>query len=288
MIRPLLLLALALAAAPLSAQRPRARPDSPPPTPLVLPDYADHAALVLAAPVIADATIRAAAQLKPAEAPGLPAGFARFYVTADIAALIRGPDGLPARITYLADVPLDARGKPPKLGKRRVLLFGRTLAGRAAMLQLVARDGQRWWTPGADARVRGIVREVVAADAPPEITGVGRAFHVAGTLPGEGETQVFLPTVDGRPVSLSVLTRPESGRAWSVALSEIVDEAAAPPARDTLLWYRLACSLPRRLPDASVAGADPADAEAARADYAFVIASLGPCAGPVSGGGGPG
>src|SRR3546814_1145016 len=40
----------------------------------------------------------------------------------------------------------------------------------------------------------------VAADAPPVITGVGCAFHVPGSLPGEGETQIFLATADGSPV----------------------------------------------------------------------------------------
>ena len=32
----------------------------------------------------------------------------------------------------------------------------------------------------------------------------------------------------------------------------IVDEAAAPPARETLLWYRLACALPQSLPPQSI------------------------------------
>ncbi|HYZ48303.1 MAG TPA: hypothetical protein VE567_05345, partial [Sphingomonas sp.] len=57
----------------------------------------------------------------------------------------------------------------------------------------------------------------------------------------------------------------------------IVDEAAKPPARDTLLWYRLACGLPRALPDEAVADLDGAAAEAARADYGYVLEQLGPC-----------
>jgi hypothetical protein len=62
-----------------------------------------------------------------------------------------------------------------------------------------------------------------------------------------------------------------------VALSEIVDEAAAPPARETLLWYRLACALPPSLPNASIAALPLADAEAAREDYRFVLSQLGAC-----------
>src|SRR5207253_7979853 len=106
---------------------------------------------------------------------------------------------------------------------------------------------------------RRIAADLVAADTPPTITGIGNAFHVPGALPGEGETQIFLTTADNRPVSLSILRRPGEQPRWAVALSEIVDEAAAPPARDTLLWYRLACSLPAALPAASTASLAPPD-----------------------------
>jgi hypothetical protein len=62
-----------------------------------------------------------------------------------------------------------------------------------------------------------------------------------------------------------------------VALSEIVDEAAAPPAPNTLLWYRLACGLPRSLPRQSLAEADAEGAAAIQADYRLVLERLGPC-----------
>ncbi|MEJ8631589.1 hypothetical protein P0F65_21095 [Sphingomonas sp. I4] len=74
-----------------------------------------------------------------------------------------------------------------------------------------------------------------------------------------------------------MLRRPGEERRYAVALSEIVDESAAPPARDTLLWYRLACALPASLPDRSTASLSPEDAEAAREDYRFVLRKLGPC-----------
>ncbi len=239
--------------------------------------YAEVADRVIAAPAIIDATIREASRLKPEEAPGIRPGFARFYVVADVAALIRGPAGLSSRLSYIADVPLDSRGKAPKLKKMRVLLFARPVTGRAAEVQLVSLDGQRPWTPALDALTRSIAREVLAADAPPTVVGLGNAFHVAGSLPGEGETQIFINTTDGRPVSLSILRRPGEQPRWAVALSEIVDDAARPPERDTLLWYRLACGLPRALPDRSVASMEPADAAIAREDYAFVLNALGPC-----------
>ena len=241
------------------------------------PSYADLADLVIAAPVIADATIRSTARIKPAEAAGLQPGFTRYYVTADVAALLRGAQGIPPRIGYLLDVAPDAAGKLPKLKKQRVLLFARTVAGTPDQLQLVAPDAQLDWTPTTDARVRAIAHATLAADAPPRITGIGNAFHVPGALPGEGETQVFLTTANGAPVSLSVLRRPGERRRWAVALSEIVDDAARPPEPDTLLWYRLACALPRQLPEQSTVALAAEDAALAREDYAFVLTALGPC-----------
>jgi hypothetical protein len=125
--------------------------------------------------------------------------------------------------------------------------------------------------------VRRIARDAVAPNAPPAVTGLGNAFHVPGALPGEGETQIFVQTANGAPISLSILRRPGEERRWAVALGEIVDDAAAAPARDTLLWYRLACGLPRTLPATSLADEDPANVAAARDDYRFVLNQLGPC-----------
>ena len=272
LIRPLLPLALPLAliAAAAPAQQP------PPPGPAASASYADIADLVLAAPIIADATIRSTTRLKGTDAAGVPPGATRLYVEADVTALIRGAGGLPPRIGWLYDVVPDGRGRLPPFKKARVLLFARA-APVPGQVQLVAPDAQAGWTPDLDARVRAVARAALAADAAPRITGVASAFHSAGALPGEGETQLFLATADDRPVSLSVLRRPGERPRWAVALAEIVDEAAAPPARDTLLWYRLACFLPRALPPRATADAAPADADAARADYAFVLEQLGPC-----------
>jgi hypothetical protein len=239
--------------------------------------YADTADLVLAAPLVVDAAIRSATRIKGPEAAGATPGTARFYIEADVVALIRGTTAIPPRIGYLADVPLDSRGRVPKLKKLRVLLFARPVEGRPDQVQLVKPDAQRDWTPAAEAQTRAIVQAALASDAPPVVTGVGNAFHVAGSLPGEGETQIFLTTADNRPVSLSILRRPGEQPRWAVALSEIVDDAAAPPQRDTLLWYRLACTLPPALPDRSTASLAPVDATAAQDDYRFVIDRLGPC-----------
>jgi hypothetical protein len=240
------------------------------------PSYADYADLAVAAPVVAKAQITQATALGAKQAAGVPAGFRRFYIEAKVIGLIRGENGISPTISYLYDAPLDQKGKAPKLKKRQVLVFAQPGA-RPGQLQLVARDGQIDWTPAADSSVKAVVSELLGQDAPPRIVGVGDAFHVAGTIAGEGETQIFLKTEDGQPVSLSIISRPGQQAQWAVALGEVVDEAAAAPKRGTLLWYRLACGLPAALPIASTRTLGVMEAEAAKRDYAIVRNGLGQC-----------
>jgi hypothetical protein len=240
--------------------------------------YADAADLALAAPVIAQVRIAEAEALKDEQAAGVPPGLARFYVAADMVSLIRASGPLPARVAYLIDLPRDARGKAPKLRKGTdFLILAAPVPGRPSELRLVAPDAQIPFTAAEAERLRAIVREAAAPAPPPRISGIGKAFHVPGAIPGESETQIFLQTADGRPVSLSVLRRPGQTPQWAVALSEIVDESAAPPAPGTLLWYRLACTLPPRLPAQSLGEADADGAAAIQADYRLVLDRLGPC-----------
>ncbi len=240
-------------------------------------NFADVADLFLAAPVVASARIVEAIPVpQSANTPNRPATI-RYYLVADVVALIRGTGGVSPRVSWIADMPLDSRGKPPKLKKLQVLLAALPVAGRPAELRLAARDAMVPWSAALEARVRRVIASGLAADAPPRVTGISSAFHSPGNLPGEGETQIFLTTDIAQPVSINVLRRPGQATSWAVSLGEIVDEAARAPARDTLGWYRLACFLPRVLPVAAVADLSASDAAAARADYAFVLEALGAC-----------
>lgn len=241
------------------------------------PPYAQLARLALDGDIVLDATIRSAARIPPAEAVGLAPGHVRFYITADVGALIRANGPLPARVGYLVDVPFDPRGRAPNLKRQRVVAFARAVAGRPDQVQLLTPDAQFPWTPALDQRVRGVVRDVIAPDAPPAVTGIGNAFHVPGTLPGEGETQIFLKTANGNPVSLLILRRPGEKKRWALSLGDIIDEAGGAPQRDTLAWYRLACGLPETLPDTSLQSQDEENATIAREDYGFVRQQLGRC-----------
>lgn len=242
-----------------------------------LPSYSTIARQVLAAPLIIDARVRSAVLIRGAEAGNVAPGRARFYIEADVLALIRGTDSVPLRLGYVADVALDTRDKPPKLKKQRVLLLARPVPSRTDQIQLIDLDGQRLWSAELDALVRRVTREALAVNAPPAISGVGNAFHVPGSLPGEGETQIFLQTANNAPVSLQILRRPGEQPRWSVSLGDIVEENGGPVQPDTLLWYRLACGLPRALPAVNIDSEDPTNAAVAQEDYRFVLQSLGPC-----------
>lgn len=240
--------------------------------------YADLADLSLQAPVAAHVRIAKASRLKGADAAGVPAGTTRYYVEADVLSLIRGRNGLPARIRYLADVPADSAGGAGKLRKKEEYLIFASSEGLApGEVRLVAPDAQLPYDAATAPRVRAILGEALAANPAPRITGIGRAFHVPGSLPGESETQIFLQAADGRPVSLTVLRRPGETPRWAVSLTEIVDEAAAAPKPESLLWYRLACTLPASLPQQSFAEADPAAVPAIQADYRLIRDALGAC-----------
>ncbi|MDF8332887.1 hypothetical protein [Novosphingobium cyanobacteriorum] len=239
--------------------------------------YADLVDLALPADFVAKVQVRKASRLKPADSPGIAPGRVRFYIEATTQALLIGP-ATGESVRFLADVPLDAKGKPPKLNKLPVLVLARTVPGKPADLALVAPDAMLPWSAELEQKLRAILTEMVQPDAPPHITALREALHVPGNLAGEGETQLFFATEGGKPVSLSIIRRPGMDTTWGVSFSEIVDQAARPPAPESLAWYRLACSLPATLPDRANISPSAQLRRVAAEDYAQVVRELGPCA----------
>lgn len=236
--------------------------------------YVELADMALGARLVLAATIVDATPLKGENAAGVPAGKTRYLIEATVTGLLAGQASPPPQVRYLVDLPADLR--KPRLKGVAVLLLAAPGA-KPGDITLVGPRGQVPRTPENEKRLRAILTEAVSREAPPAITGIGRAFHVAGTLPGEGETQIFLRTADHRPISLSILRRPGEEPRWAVALSELVDASAKPPQPDSFLWYRLACGLPRTLPAEALDGAEPADRDQAVADYKLVLDALGSC-----------
>lgn len=246
--------------------------------------YADLADLAATAPITLRGQIKSATQLKADRAPGLAAGHARFYVESQIIAPIRTVGPMASTVNYLVDLPLSSDGKAPKLRKKQpVLIFAQPVAGNlpgsfsTSSIRLIAPDAQLPWDSATEAQVRAILSEAVQRGAPPKITGIANGFHVPGSLPGEGETQLFLDTASGEPVSITILTAADGSRRWSAAFGEVVDDRNPRPRTATLGWYRLACGLPAQLPIEKLGGTAPEDRRRAAADYGFVMRELGQC-----------
>lgn len=239
--------------------------------------YSDIADLVVISPLIIDTTVRNVQKLSAEQSVNVPATLLRVLIEADVMALIRGDGGTTPRVRFLLDIPKDAKGKIPKLKKQRMFLFGRPVAGRPGEIQLSKPNALALFSTANDTLIRAITNEAVQIAAPRRISSVASAFHSAGTVLGEGETQIFLRTDNDQPLSLTVLSRPGQQKQWAVSTAEVIDASATAPQRLTLLWYRLACGLPRSLPSERVEGANNEDTARAQADYKFVIDALGPC-----------
>ncbi|MDG5748198.1 hypothetical protein P8Q88_08390 [Qipengyuania sp. XHP0207] len=259
--------AAALAAVPSAAQE----PTSPALT------YADIVDLADTAPLVVRAEIRDQATVEPERSPGLEPGHVRLYVEARTTALIAGTAPVGESLRYLVDLPLTEKGKAPKLKKQDVLLFARPVPSSPGTIQLVEPDAQFAYSePFADS-VRSVLASLLSPTAPPRVTGVRDALAVEGTLVGESETQLFLDTEQDGPVSVTVVRRPDQAPRWGVSWTEIVDQAARPPRRETIEWYRLACFLPESLPGEANLSTDPRARQLAERDYALVLEQLGDC-----------
>jgi hypothetical protein len=239
--------------------------------------YADIADLVTVAPMIVDAQIAQTSKVAPEQAIGVPANLQRMIITANVLALIRGQQGVASQVKFLLDVPKDAKGKIPKLKKARFFIMGSNVAGRPGEIRLVRPGALVTYSPANDAMVRAITQEAVQIDAPQKVTGIASAFYSPGTIVGDGETQIFLTTEKNQPMALSITSKAGQPKIWLASTSEVIGESATAPKRFTLLWYRLACGLPRELAPELVESADSATAASAQADYKFVVDQLGPC-----------
>jgi hypothetical protein len=234
------------------------------------PDFAVVADLTSAAPVIVTARIARAERRPDRDSPGLPPGRARLLITAAVDSAIVAPSVVPAELSWLWDAPLDARGKLEKRKNLAVMAWV-GVPDPDGKTRLIATNAQQPWTESLDATVRGIATEQKSGTVP-VFTGIANGFRADGTVPGESESQFFLNTSNGRGATLVVTTRPGMPMRVAVARGDVIDESAVSVKTGSLLWYRLACSLPAELPPAA-GGEDPALA----ADWRAAIASLGPC-----------
>jgi hypothetical protein len=239
--------------------------------------YADVADMVLAAQFIVHVRVKSAKKISGKASVSAIPGRKRMLVAGDVVTLIRGEGGIPPRITWLVDLAPDASGRFPKLPKADLILLGRSVPGQPTEVQLIAPDAQLFLNSQAGQRVRTIITDAVGPTAPPVVTGITDAFYTPGPVEGEGQSQIFLSTASERPISIGVERRPGMVPVWSLYLTETTSDGVAPPRRDSLLWYRLACVLPATLPAEAVVGQDSDSARHAAEDYRFVRDQIGVC-----------
>ena len=239
--------------------------------------YADVAGLVEDAGIVAVVEIRKQAEVDAARAPGLAAGSTRLYLEAETQALLAAPVPVGQELSFLADLPLTGRNRAPKLKRQRFVIFADAVPGRAGQLQLVEPDAMFPADPAFEARLREVIGQFAGSDVPPPVTGVRDVLYTPGNLAGESETQMFVETETSLPASISVIRRPGMAPQWGVSWSEIIDQSATAPAPDSPGWLRLACGLPRELPNDAFLTPPGSDRQRARADYQVVLDSLGPC-----------
>lgn len=237
------------------------------------PSYPDLVELSKRAGMVIKARVQTISRLDPAQVRNPTALHDRFYAEAQTEALIYGRQGIGASLRYLVDLPLDR----PELSGRDVLLFAWRVPGKASDIKLVDPTAQILWSPAQEARLRSILTELVVPGAPSPVTRVRELMFVPGNLAGQGQTQIFLDTRDGRGAVITVRHQPGYAPNWSASFSQVAAGTGAPPARDSLAWYSLACFLPAYLPDAANVSRSSAKQEQALDDYRMVVSSLGSC-----------
>jgi hypothetical protein len=229
--------------------------------------YAALARAFADAPLVARVKVTQAQEIKPPPSPDK----VRYFAQTSVTTLLRAPAAQPPILKLLTDLPLDSRGKRPKIGKAEWLIAARPAGSD---VQLLAPPLA--WSADAEARVRAIIAAATAPGAPGVVRRISGAFYSPGNVPGESETQIFIDYANGTKGSLSVLRRPNAAPQWHASVGEVASDSP-PPAKDTLGWYRLACGLPKTLPDAALGDLDDAGRTAARTDYQYVLTQLGVC-----------
>ncbi|MCG2841333.1 hypothetical protein L6Q21_10105 [Sandaracinobacter sp. RS1-74] len=237
--------------------------------------WTDYADLALASPVVLVGAVDRVDRLSKKDAPDVPPGQVRALVQAKLQTALKAPSLLPEGAAWLWQGAAGAKGRPPFAREDRLLVFARPMAGGARpevqALQLVSNAGQQPWTVEAEAQVRAILKEAQQPGALGlMVTGVADGFHTQGDVPGTSESQFFLRTEGGRPLTLVVRRSPGREPEVRASAGDLV-ERAVPIQPRTLLWRALACGLPAELPPAL------AGQEGLAGDYRLAREAIGAC-----------
>ena len=177
--------------------------------PAQAPTYADLVAMAMAADTVAIVAVEDQIAFPEERAPDVPPSHIRLYLESLTQSLLSGPQAVGAQLAFVVDQRREPDGDAPDLEDRRFLVFGDLSQSQPGALQLLSSDSMLPAGPQLEARVRRVLTQLAAADVPPAVTGLRDVISVPGNLVGESETQMFVETDTGAPVSLTVIRRPE-------------------------------------------------------------------------------
>jgi hypothetical protein len=271
-IYPLLLGAATAFASPLAAQ---------PVGTTAVTAYPVAARLYLSSPVVARALVKGQSKLGKKEAaalPPLPPSQGRAMLEVELQGVLKAPDALPAKLKFLWQGPLDAKGKVPGFKKQTLLLFLSTATANGITgYGLTDVNSVRTWTAAEEAQLRAIA---AAAQDPAQrglaIKGVRTTFV---TVPENGDSDPFVhilfATQSGAPLA-AILE--QQGGAWRLRTTITdLDQDAQAIQRQSLLWYHMACGLPAEPPSVVIRQPSAAESDMARAAWTAMLEQLGPC-----------
>jgi hypothetical protein len=227
---------------------------------------------------VALVTVRGSKKVPKSLNVPLKPGYVRQILEADIVRVFKSPNVVNARISYLWEGPVDAKGKPPGFKKQSMLLFFRPATAPDIAFQVVGADRQIPWSTAAEGQLRAIGLEAQKPDVRSlRLSGLQSAFTTETDPPFARLTQYLFS--NGRDDLLGITVRVKADGTGDVIQSsqEFLGGGTLVQA-NTLLWYHLVCTTPAQVP-ADVLADQPNDDDRAiiTQDYATLKKALGAC-----------
>lgn len=239
----------------------------------VAASYAALVKLTLSAPVVTKVMVHKQRQ-PPKEQRSTTPGLIKLIIEADVMAVLKAPDLVPGRITYLWEGPAAANGKVPNYKKQVFMAYLMPDITADTSYKLLNLSAQQPWTDQDEQTLRAIIKEFATDPVASlrRVTGVRNGFINTNEDGNPSDTYFTVQTASGELISLIL-----QGEKVLISNSDSIAEGV-PVLPRTLPWFQLACGLPESLPDSALEDQpSPDDATHLRDTYAKILKYLGAC-----------
>ncbi len=234
--------------------------------------YAMLAKAALEAPVVAKIVVIKQKQ-PPKEQRSIVPGQTRLIIEADVLVVLKAPDLVPSRITYMWEGPLNPSGKQPNFKKLPFIVFLFPDSDRDVNYRLASESAQQSWSDPDEQTLRQIIKE--AATNPTVAARMISSVRSGLVDTSEDASDIINFIVDAKSGNSAVLSL-QGDKILFTNSDGIADGLPIQPR--TLTWYQLACGLPASLPDQVIEDQEnPDDANKLRGAYAKIHQQLGAC-----------